>query len=692
MLKDLNQFGEQLKKDFFEHFSHKDFKLPESFKTSYSHILESKGMSLGYKKVIFHNYSAEIVTTTDKTISIPNFWFIAANHFSPFIIQLIKYKVIVEKIKIEAGFNNNWPRELKGTDSIGFKQDTYNTTKELNEDEFSFILKFLTNYKWWNGGKTIDRGDYYVSPILKLGNFLAESQSAIAEIAWQIAHMKAHDYNSDLLLQYNSIVPSKKTKQEQKEFDISSFEDVLLQANLFLSRTLPSRFIASLQTKPFVILTGLSGSGKTKLAEAFSLWITDGFSQSCVFKHGDKIEAPKSTYSVIDVDRLGILLNQGGSNTTTFLPFELIKIWVEVILENNFDSKTGAQEIQAKVAEAGIPFASGLNSFHSPLKACALKYIEAEKLQINLEFNNQYSIVSVGADWTNREPILGYPNALESGKYVKPDNGVLDLILNADVDSDKPYFLILDEMNMSHVERYFADFLSAMESTDRTITLHPEGDEWKDCDVPASLILPENLFIIGTVNIDETTYMFSPKVLDRANVIEFRVSDTEMESFFESPENLDLNVLRGAGASMANDFIKTALQVVEPTNDLKDKLMPFFNSLKKAGAEFGYRTAFEMNRFITICNNLSDNTMNADEIIDAAIIQKLLPKVHGSRNKIEPILKDLAKLCLEANEEPFQKDENGDDSFTVKYPLSYEKLERMHHRVISDGFTSFAEA
>lgn len=375
------------------------------------------------------------------------------------------------------------------------------------------------------------------------------------------------------------------------QFNIDFFKRSLKTANLALHKTLPYRFVSSMQTKPFVILTGLSGSGKTKLAEAFSLWISESKKQHCM--------------------------------------------------------------------------------------------------------------VSVGADWTNREPILGYPNALESGKYVKPDNGALDLILNAELDPDKPYFLILDEMNMSHVERYFADFLSAMESTDRKITLHPEGEEWKNCDVPARLILPKNLFIIGTVNIDETTYMFSPKVLDRANVIEFRVSDTEMESFFESPENLDLNVLRGAGASMANDFVNTALQVVKPTKDLKDELMPFFNSLKKAGAEFGYRTAFEMSRFITICNNMPDkkidtelpvNVMSNDEIIDAAIIQKLLPKVHGSRNKIEPILRDLAVLCLKTDGEPFQKDNNGNNSLPVKYPLSYEKLERMYHRVISDGFTSFAEA
>ena len=102
---------------------------------------------------------------------------------------------------------------------------------------------------------------------------------------------------------------------------------------------------------------------------------------------------------------------------------------------------------------------------------------------------------------------------------------LLDLILESSKieNSNKPYFLILDEMNLSHVERYFADFLSAMESNE-LISLHKSDDEnYKDdvVIVPKSIELPNNLFVIGTVNIDETTYMFSPKVLDRANVIEF---------------------------------------------------------------------------------------------------------------------------------------------------------------------------
>ena len=68
----------------------------------------------------------------------------------------------------------------------------------------------------------------------------------------------------------------------------------------------------------------------------------------------------------------------------------------------------------------------------------------------------QTKVVAVGADWTSNENLLGYPNALNPGQYRKPDNGALDLILSAKHDPERPYFLILDEMNLSHEERYFA--------------------------------------------------------------------------------------------------------------------------------------------------------------------------------------------------------------------------------------------
>ena len=131
----------------------------------------------------------------------------------------------------------------------------------------------------------------------------------------------------------------------------------------------------------------------------------------------------------------------------------------------------------------------------------------------------------MGADWTNREPLLGYPNALNPEEYVKPDNGVLDLIIRANENQELPHFLILDEMNLSHVERYFADFLSVMESK-ADIPLHAGDTIENDVRKAGSSV---KSFIIGTVNIDETTNMFSPKVLDRANTIEFRVTEDEMD-------------------------------------------------------------------------------------------------------------------------------------------------------------------
>src|SRR5205823_4057895 len=111
---------------------------------------------------------------------------------------------------------------------------------------------------------------------------------------------------------------------------------------------------------------------------------------------------------------------------------------------------------------------------------------------------------------------LGYRDALDSTKYQRPANGALDLLLHAQVNLDQPHFLILDEMNLSHVERYFSDILSALESGE-PLALHSGNDDIEK--VPPRLALPANLFIVGTVNVDETTYMFSPKVLDRANVL-----------------------------------------------------------------------------------------------------------------------------------------------------------------------------
>jgi 5-methylcytosine-specific restriction protein B len=84
-----------------------------------------------------------------------------------------------------------------------------------------------------------------------------------------------------------------------------------------------------------------------------------------------------------------------------------------------------------------------------------------------------------------------------------------------------------------------------------------------------------------------------------------------------------------------------------------------------------------------------NGVIDDNDAIDAAIVQKLLPKLHGSRNKLEKTLVILAELCLKDGQEVFSESTKHEET---KYPISYEKLERMHGRIIADGFTSFAEA
>ena len=291
--------------------------------------------------------------------------------------------------------------------------------------------------------------------------------------------------------------------------------------------------------------------------------------------------------------------------------------------------------------------------------------------------------------------MLGFPNALQTGSYVKPENKALQLIIDAANNPSKPYFLILDEMNLSHVERYFADFLSAMESKDK-ISLHSGDTEWDG--VPSSISLPKNLFVIGTVNIDETTYMFSPKVLDRASVIEFRVTKDEMADYLKNNSPINLDNLKGKGAGMAENFVALAIEPHQYTgaDDLQSQMVLFFDSLKKVGAEFGYRSASEILRFAAVVKKIEPE-WDVKDILDAAIMQKLLPKVHGSRRKLESVLVALLTLCLIDGEktteylndkmqfEDFDKDK-------MKYPVSAEKIMRMYQNLISNGFTSYAEA
>jgi hypothetical protein len=245
-------------------------------------------------------------------------------------------------------------------------------------------------------------------------------------------------------------------------------------------------------------------------------------------------------------------------------------------------------------------------------------------------------------------------------------------------------------MNLSHVERYFSDVLAAIESANAPLALHGHpgelaGDGNGALRVPGRLPLPRNLFIIGTVNVDETTYTFSPKVLDRANVIEFRATREQLDAFLDEPIRLNLAALqddqgRGLGAAVGPALVTTATtdHDSEALGDdkaaFKAALLDAFDLLADMGAEFGFRSAMEMARFAAIHKALGGDGWRWIDALDAQVLQKLLPRLHGSARKLEPVLEALHTFC-------------------TRHGLSdsLEKIERMQKRLRADGFASFAE-
>lgn len=281
-------------------------------------------------------------------------------------------------------------------------------------------------------------------------------------------------------------------------------------------------------------------------------------------------------------------------------------------------------------------------------------------------------------------------------------------------------------MNLSHVERYFADLLSLIESGEATELYRPivgdDGVEQLRSGIEPLLELPQNLFIVGTVNVDETTYMFSPKVLDRANVIEFRMEREELAAFLSAPRRPVMSDLNGRGSSFGAAFVAEVNRSVSAPASVRvhfeAETLLFFDLLRDHGAEFGFRVVNEAARFLhfyrLFCGYPENSVDWFDGAMDAVIVQKLLPKIHGSRPKLEGLLWALAWACgseragLDAAAFLAQCREAGrakeETAFgpevvekmlagrTARYPLSFDKVLRMWRKLVRDQFVTFSEA
>jgi 5-methylcytosine-specific restriction protein B len=296
----------------------------------------------------------------------------------------------------------------------------------------------------------------------------------------------------------------------------------------------------------------------------------------------------------------------------------------------------------------------------------------------------RYQVVPVRPDWTGPEYLFGFPDALQNrvddqAVWAVPDT--LEFLLRANAEPTKPFVLVLDEMNLAHVERYFADFLSGLESREPVLPdLHMRGGKWLERDGSRKIPLPRNVTVVGTVNIDETTYLFSPKVLDRAFTFEFRVVDSD----------LDPGVRRPDPSEAATDDILGSLVTYQqhdewqfdhphPERDaLADDLRELHRILSPAGLEFGHRVMYEALRFASMLGG--SRGLGRDEVLDAIALTKVLPKIHGSRQRLQPVLEALIAFAEGLPETP-----------EPRLPATVAKARRMLKVLQEAQFVSFTE-
>lgn len=308
--------------------------------------------------------------------------------------------------------------------------------------------------------------------------------------------------------------------------------------------------------------------------------------------------------------------------------------------------------------------------------------------------------------------------------------------------SSNPFFVLLDEMNISRVEYYFADFLSVLEggrSTDgftrETVKLHgfPEGARDEDGDskpqdsdgryVPPELSLPPNLYFVGTVNVDETTHAFSPKVLDRAFTIE--ITDVDLEQY---PAMSDVTLSDAEESQLHEEFLPIFTQSGRFAVIDKQEIRTFVGShqqyrlhlhalkelLQPYDLHFGYRVFDEI---IAFCANAERNRLwsklgGLDAAFDCAVLMKVLPKFHGPRSKLDQPLRNIlawtlgptnpetmtqqieeqtkdADACLVLRQE-LDRHLSGGESTSFKYANTAHKAVRMLQSLHAMGFASFA--
>ncbi len=546
--------------------------------------------------------------------------------------------------------------------------------------------------------------------------------------------------------------------QETEESDLVTRLQGWFEAHrLRFPRPVLTTYALALQTKPFVILSGLSGTGKTKLARLFAEFLSptrmveeeaavsgDGsglFSQAVrpTLQRHRRLHIPLEAWQHFppldpgESEKIGLTLE--GSPVVARLHNFRVEARPEGVLQVYLPSEASEWIRSLAVGSTLRWTKDGDGGYRLDRDASPRGTRRAQR--------TQFAFVPVRPDWTDPRGLLGFPHLL-TGSYQSTD--FLRTLLRARTDPERPFFVLLDEMNLARVEHYFSDFLSALESRRTRITndgtvrreqdpfplhSHPRcmlntGEEERAeefysegnlCTVnctgcpfaefvdeahhgaanvdypdatragftptsftPPRLKVPWNIYFTGTVNVDETTFTFSPKVLDRASVIEFRHVD--LEGYFGSS-----GTTSNHQPARSEDVARWTHDGTFPFVDLgrsdetrrqpalapyRLRLAALSSLLVEHDLHFGYRVADEIITFLENARRLADPDFSLDTAFDQALLLKILPRFHGSRARLWTSLLRLLAFCTEAGQEGEDETANGLVQRVVDYATTLE--------------------
>jgi len=590
-LKNLNELKTQTETKFHSSFSYDDRRLPAKFKELIT--------KFDNDKITYNEYSFEVQRSSEGIIVAPNQWLYIAAYYSSYCREMFAYKQeLVNHLLTQYNTKKALEEPIKKCQNNieGAKSLLANYPEGNNKN---FLIKFLSNYSWWGGAKTIDRSDFCASAILSSANLVNATQGYVADIC----EFLAENPEAENILLTASENPESLLYVDSKKY-LESCQD-------------NQKYLTAIRTKPFLLLAGISGTGKSRIVRELAF-----------------MTCPKEL--------------QDEDGTTP----------------------------------------------------------------------GNYCMIEVKPNWHDSTELLGYYSSFNGGGYrfTKFDRFVVKAWLNPDV----PFFVCLDEMNLAPVEQYFAEFLSVLETRSRDqegnvvtgalvdkqyfkddtkMTTEfglDKGDDWtikvRSDLVNKGLTLPPNLIVIGTVNMDDTTYQFSRKVIDRAMTIE--MNGGELSQMFGNSNSLKYR--------SDEDVVKLGLfkapyinadEVLERhdglSNSIKEKLPKKLEAINTALKDTPFQVSYRvLNELVIYLGVLMDETTAKgeaidddalpaliDQAIDQITLMKILPRIEGDEDMFRKsggtnVLKTLQSL--------FSDDTD-----------SYKKLNEMIDRLNRTGFTRF---